>query len=268
MDAMNTLDRNAIRTLCNETIRPHALEWDCNEEFPESILTILAEAGFFGCIIPASHGGLGWSFSDYCFLIEEIASADPSLALMVGSHNSLCTRHVLQFGNEAQKAYYLPLLASGKWIGSWSLTEPEAGSDAAALQTRAVRSDLGWVLNGVKRFTTNAAFSNLNIVLATTDGSRMGITAFLVHSDNSGRILGERIRTMGLKASQTYQITFRDCALPSEALLGEEGRGLASAIKILDGGRLSMAAWALGVARELTKTLSNMLRLVSSSAST
>jgi hypothetical protein len=192
---------------------------------------------------------LGWSFRDYCLLIEEIAAADPSLALALGSHNSLCCLHILLYGSAAQQAHYLPLLASGKWIGSWSLTEDEAGSDAAALQTRARRNESGWVLNGVKKFTTNAAFSKLNIVLATTDGSRRGITAFLVQADNPGRKLGERIHTMGVRASQTYEVIFEDCKLPPDALLGEEGEGLFSAMKMLDSGRLSLAAWALGVAR-------------------
>jgi alkylation response protein AidB-like acyl-CoA dehydrogenase len=243
------LDEEAIRRFCNTEVRRHALLWDREERFSPEVFAAMGDTGFFGCLVPPSYGGQGWGYADYCFLIEELATADPSLALLVAAHNSLCTNHILLCGTDAQKAKYLPRLASGEWLGSWALTEAGAGSDAAAVQARADRTDSGWILNGEKRFTTNAARSHVNVVLANIDGTRKGVTAFIVDCDNPGRVLGERIHTMGMRASQTYTLDFKDCQINEDALLGQERHGLADALTVLDGGRLSIAALSLGIAR-------------------
>lgn len=244
-----TIDRNHIRSFCAETVRPNAIAWDRQEMFDSLALQALAKLGLFGCLVPLEYSGAACNNADYCWIIEELAAADPSLALLVAAHCSLCTNHILLFGTPEQKATYLPLLASGKWLGSWSITESNAGSDAGALQTKATKTVEGWKIEGNKRFTTNAADARLNVVLATTDGAKTGISAFLVHSDNPGRTVGERIHTLGMKASQTHEVSFRDCIVGHEGLIGAEGRGLADALKVLDGGRLSIAALSLGVAR-------------------
>jgi alkylation response protein AidB-like acyl-CoA dehydrogenase len=245
----NAVNKDAVRLFCQQSIRTGALSWDLAEQFPADTLVELGEQGFFGVLVPQHYGGQGWGYAPYCFLIEELATADPSLALLVAAHNSLCTNHILLCGTEAQKAKYLPRLASGEWLGSWALTEAGAGSDAAAVQTRAERTDSGWVLNGEKRFTTNASGSHVNVVLANIDGTRKGITAFIVDCDNPGRNLGERIHTMGMRASQTYTLGFKNCQLGDDALLGRERHGLADALTVLNGGRLSIAALSLGIAR-------------------
>ncbi len=244
-----SFSRDVVRSFCLEEVRPNAISWDRDEQFPSSIFGLLGKAGFFGCLVPLEYGGSAWTYTDYCFLIEELATADPSLALLVAAHNSLCTNHILLCGSEPQKAAYLPRLASGEWLGSWSLSEAEAGSDAAAVETKATRTDTGWTLHGEKRFTTNARTSHVNVVLANVDGTRKGITSFIVTADNPGRVLGERIHTMGMRASQTYTVCLEDCHVSSDALLGAEAHGLADALTVLDGGRLSIAALSLGVAR-------------------
>jgi len=244
-----SFEKDVVRSFCRDEVRPNALSWDRDEEFSPSIFRAFGEAGFFGCLVPLGYGGSGWTYTEYCFLIEELATADPSLALLVAAHNSLCTNHIFLCGSEPQKAAYLPHLASGEWLGSWSLSEAEAGSDAAAVETSATRTETGWALVGEKRFTTNARTSHVNVVLANVDGTRKGITAFIVTADNAGRVVGERIHTMGMRASETYTVSLKDCQVSRSALLGAEGHGLADALTVLDGGRLSIAALSLGVAR-------------------
>jgi len=211
----------------------------------------LAEMGLLGVIFPEEYGGAGLGYIEYALAIEELARVDGSVGLIVAAHNSLCSNHIFKFGTDAQKKKYLVPLASGKAIGAWSLTEPEAGSDAGGTRTTATRNAKGWVLNGAKTFTTNGHYADFCVAMAVTDKSKgsHGISAFILEKGMPGFKPGKKENKLGMRASDTSEVTFRDCHVPQENMLGPEGDGFTGSLKILDGGRISIAALALGMAQ-------------------
>jgi alkylation response protein AidB-like acyl-CoA dehydrogenase len=243
--------QETVRSFAETHIVPYAVEWDKAEELPRDLLNKIGEQGFFGSIFPKEYGGLGRSYVDYVCLLRQLAMADPTTALLVESHTSLCSNHIYLFGTDEQRNAYLPRLATGQMLGCWSLTEKGAGSDAAAIATHARREGEEWLVNGNKRFISNASIAGVNIVLAvTTPGAgKEGISAFIVDCDNPGRILGERLRTLGMRASHTHEILYRECRLKSDALLGKAGEGFRQALRVLDSGRIAIAALSVGLAQ-------------------
>lgn len=243
--------QRAVREFAVQEIAPHVMEWDEGQIWPEAVLRQLGAMGLFGVLVPANLGGSGMGYIEYVLAIAELARVDGSIGLIVAAHNSLCTNHILLFGSEEQKAKYLPKLARGEWIGCWSLTEPQAGSDAGGTRTVAVRSGDGWLLNGAKTFTTNGTHGDVCVAMAVTDRSRgkHGISAFVIERGTPGFRPGKKENKLGMRASDTSEIVFEDCHLPASALLGEPGAGFVDAMQILDGGRISIAALGLGMAQ-------------------
>ncbi len=254
--------RQSVRELSEREIRPQVMRWDEAQSWPAEALAPLAAMGCMGMLVPAEYDGAGLGYIEYTLALEELARVDPSVALIVEAHNSLCTNHILVAGNEAQKRRYLPRLASGEWIGSWSLTEPGAGSDAGGARTRAERRDGGWVLQGAKTFTTNGAHAQVCVVMAVTQPERgkHGISAFIVERGTPGFSNGRKENKLGMRASDTSEMLFDNCRLPAEALLGKEGEGFVDALRILDGGRIGIAALAVGLAQGAYETARNYAR--------
>ena len=240
-----------LREFCDAEIRPHVLEWDEKQVFPREVFRRLGELGFLGTIFPEAYGGAGLSTGDYAAIVEEIASVDGAVALALAAHTSLGSSHIFQFGSEAQRRRYLPKLASGQWLAAWGLTEAEAGSDSGGTKTTAVRDGSGWVLNGSKNFITNASVAGVAVLMAVTDrsASRHGISSFVVELDNPGIRVGKKENKLGMRASDTCTLVLEDCRIPAENLVGREGDGFVNSMKILDGGRISIAALAVGIAR-------------------
>ncbi len=243
--------RRSVREFAEGEIAPHVMEWDEASHFPMEIMPKLAEMGLLGVIFPEQYGGAGLGYIEYALAIEELSRVDGSVGLIVAAHNSLCSNHIFKFGTEAQKQKYLVPLASGKAIGAWSLTEPEAGSDAGGTRTTAVRDGKHWVLNGAKTFTTNGHYANYCVAMAVTDKSKgsHGISAFILEKGTPGFRPGKKENKLGMRASDTSEVIFNDCRVPQENLLGPEGEGFTGSLKILDGGRISIAALALGMAQ-------------------
>jgi len=243
--------RRSVREFAEGEIAPHVMEWDEASHFPSEILPKLAEMGLLGVIFPEQYGGAGLGYIEYALAIEELSRVDGSVGLTVAAHNSLCSNHIYKFGSEAQKKKYLTPLAQGKMVGAWSLTEPEAGSDAGGTRTTAVRQGTEWVLNGAKTFTTNGHYAGVCVAMAVTDKSKEshGISAFLVEKGTPGFKPGKKENKLGMRASDTSEVIFSDCRVPAENLLGEEGKGFINSLQILDGGRISIAALALGMAQ-------------------
>jgi len=243
--------RKSVREFAEDEIAPHVMEWDESSRFPSEILPKLAEMGLLGVIFPEECGGAGLGYIEYATVIEELARVDGSVGLFVAAHNSLCSNHVYKFGSEEQKRKYLIPLAQGKKLGAWSLTEPEAGSDAGGTRTTAVRDSKGWILNGSKTFTTNGTYADICVAMAVTDKSKdsHGISAFILEKGTPGFRPGKKENKLGMRASDTSEIIFTDCRIPGENLLGPEGEGFISSLKILDGGRISIAALGLGMAQ-------------------
>src|SRR5436305_5089917 len=242
--------RKSVREFAEGEIAPHVMEWDEASHFPVEIIPKLAEMGLLGVIFPEEYGGAGLGYIEYALAIEELARVDGSVGLIVAAHNSLCSNHIFKFGTEAQKKKYLVHLASGKAIGAWSLTEPQAGSDAGGTRTTATRNGKAWVLNGAKTFTTNGHYANYCVAMAVTDKSKgsHGISALSLEKGMPGFKPGKKENKLGMRASDTSEVTFSDCHVPQENLLGPEGEGFTGSLKILDGGRISIAALALGMA--------------------
>jgi alkylation response protein AidB-like acyl-CoA dehydrogenase len=242
---------STLREFCEAEIRPHVMEWDEAQEFPLDVFRKLGELGFLGVLFPEEYGGAGLSYGDYAAIVEEISAVDPSVALSLAAHNSLGSNHIYQFGSEAQRRRYIPRLASGEWLAAWGLTEAEAGSDSSGTKTTAVRDGDGWVLNGSKNFITNASVGKVAVLMAVTDRSHgnRGISAFIVELDNPGIRVGKKENKLGMRASDTCTLVMEDCRVPGDALLGEEGSGWRDSMKILDGGRISIAALSVGLAR-------------------
>lgn len=243
--------RKSIRDFAESEIRPHVLDWDENQIFPLEVIKKAGALGLLGAIFPEDLGGAGLGYIDYSIIIEELARVDPSVALIVAAHNSLCTNHIYLAGNEEQRQKYIPKLASGEWIGCWSLTEPEAGSDAAGTRSTATLKDKQWVLNGGKTFTTNAHYADVCVAMAVTDrsASQHGISAFILEKGTPGFRVGKKENKLGMRASATGEVLFTDCRLPESQLLGKQGDGFVDSLRILDGGRISIAALSIGIAQ-------------------
>ncbi len=242
--------RKSIRDFAEQEIKPHVLDWDENQIFPLDVIKKAGELGLMGAIFPEDLGGAGFGYIEYSIIIEELARVDPSVALIVAAHNSLCTNHIYLAGNTEQHKKYIPKLATGEWIGCWSLTEPEAGSDAAGTRSTAVLKDHQWVLNGGKTFTTNAHYAEVCVAMAVTDrsASQHGISAFILEKDTPGFRVGKKENKLGMRASATGEVIFTDCHLPETQLLGKQGDGFVDSLRILDGGRISIAALSIGTA--------------------
>lgn len=243
--------RKSVREFAEAEIAPKVLEWDEAQHFPLEAIKKAGELGIMGAIFPEDLGGAGFGYIEYSIVIEELARVDPSVALIVAAHNSLCTNHIFLAGDEAQRKKYIPKLATGEWIGCWSLTEPEAGSDAAGTRSTAVVKNDEWVLNGGKTFTTNAHYADVCVAMAVTDrgASQHGISAFILEKGTAGFEVGKKENKLGMRASATGEVLFRDCRLARTQLLGKRGEGFVDSLRILDGGRISIAALAVGIAQ-------------------
>lgn len=249
--AEQTQLRRSIRDFAQAEIAPHVLEWDENQTFPLEVIKKAGELGVMGAIFPEELGGAGLGYIEYAIIIEELARVDPSVALIVAAHNSLCTNHIYLAGDEKQRRKYIPKLATGEWIGCWSLTEPEAGSDAAGTRSTATLKDGQWILNGGKTFTTNAHYADVCVAMAVTDrsASQHGISAFILETGTPGFRVGKKENKLGMRASATGEVVFSDCALPETQLLGKQGEGFVDSLRVLDGGRISIAALSVGTAQ-------------------
>jgi alkylation response protein AidB-like acyl-CoA dehydrogenase len=243
--------RNTVREFAEAEIAPHVLEWDEEQIFPLEAIKKAGQLGFLGAIFPEELGGAGLGYVDYAIIIEELSRVDPSVGLIVAAHNSLCTNHIFVAGSDEQRQKYIPKLATAEWIGSWSLTETESGSDAAGTRTKAVKDGACWVLNGSKIFTTNAQYADVCVAMAVTDrgASQHGISAFILEKGVPGFRVGKKENKLGMRASATGEVVFTDCRVPESQLLGKRGEGFIDSLRILDGGRISIAALAVGTAQ-------------------
>jgi hypothetical protein len=243
--------QSSVRAFAEGEIAPHVSEWDEKSEFPHEVVKKLGEMGLLGVIFPESLGGAGMGYVEYVLAIEELSRVDGSVGIIVAAHNSLCTNHIMLGGNDAQRQRWIPKLASGQWLGAWGLTEPGSGSDAAGARTTAVKKGDTWVLNGSKTFITNGGYADCAVVLAVTDKAKgtKGISAFVVGKGTKGFRPGRKENKLGLRASDTSELIFEDCEIPAENLIGKEGDGFKDAMRVLDGGRISIAALSLGMAR-------------------
>jgi alkylation response protein AidB-like acyl-CoA dehydrogenase len=243
--------RRTVREFAEAEIAPHVMEWDEASHFPSELIPKLAEMGFLGVIFPEKYGGAGMGYVEYALIIEELSRVDGSIGIIVAAHNSLCSNHIFKFGSEAQKQKYLVPLAQGKKLGCWSLTEPEAGSDAGGTRTVAARQNGQWVLNGSKTFTTNGHYADVCVAMAVSEPAKKhhGISAFIIEKGTPGFRPGKKENKLGLRASDTSEVVFTDCRVPGDNLLGREGEGFVNCLQILDGGRISIAALGLGMAQ-------------------
>ena len=243
--------KRIAREFAEKEIRPHVMEWDEQQIFPLEALHDLAQLGFMGVLIPAEYGGAGLGYMEYVTIVEELSRVDGSIGISVAAHNSLCTAHIFNSGTEEQRRRFVVPLAKGEKIGAWSLTEPEAGSDAGGTQTTARLDGAHWVLNGQKTFTTHGTYGDICVAMAVTDkgAAHHGISAFILERGMPGFSSGKKENKLGLRASDTSTIIFDDCRVPKENLLGEPGEGFIDALKVLDGGRISIAALGVGMAQ-------------------
>jgi alkylation response protein AidB-like acyl-CoA dehydrogenase len=243
--------RRTVREFAEAEILPHVMEWDEVSHFPTEIIPKLADMGFLGVIFPEKYGGAGMGYVEYAIIIEELSRVDGSVGIIVAAHNSLCTNHIYKFGTEEQKKKYVVPLAQGEKLGCWSLTEPEAGSDAGGTRTVAKKKDDGWLINGSKTFTTNGHYADICVGMAVTDTLEKshGISAFVIEKGTAGFRPGKKENKLGLRASDTSEVVFTDCLVPAGNLLGKEGEGFVNSLQILDGGRISIASLGLGMAQ-------------------
>ena len=243
--------RKLVREFAEGEIAPHVMEWDEDQIFPLEVIHKLGELGYMGAIFPEELGGAGLGYIEYSIIIEELSRIDGSVGIIVAAHTSLCSNHIFKMGNDEQRQFYLPKLASGEWIGCWSLTEPEAGSDAAGTRTHAELSNGCWLLNGSKTFTTNAHYADVCVAMAVPDraAAQLGISAFLVEKGTAGFRLGKKENKLGLRASATGEVIFENCRLAPSQLLGKLNHGFVDSLKVLDGGRVSIAALSIGMAQ-------------------
>ncbi|MBO6661042.1 MAG: acyl-CoA dehydrogenase [Roseivirga sp.] len=239
-----------IKDFGEKEIAPFRNEWDDKQEFPVHIFKKFGELGLMGVLVPQEYGGSGFTYDEYITVVSEIAKIDPGIGLSVAAHNSLCTGHILLFGNEDQKKKWLPKLATAEWIGAWGLTEPNTGSDAGNMKTVAKKDGNEWVLNGTKNWITHGKSGDIAVVIARTGevGDSHGMTAFVVERGTKGFEAGKKEDKLGMRTSETAEMIFEDCRIPEENLLGNVGEGFIQAMKILDGGRISIAALSLGIA--------------------
>jgi alkylation response protein AidB-like acyl-CoA dehydrogenase len=243
--------RKTVQEFARTEIAPHVMEWDEQQQFPHEVMHKLGELGFLGIVFPAEYGGAGMGYQEYAVLVEELARVDGSIALSVAAHNSLCAGHIYLMGNEEQKKKFLAPLARGEKIGAWGLTESEAGSDASGMKTTAVRDMESYVLNGAKTFITHGGICDICVAMAVTDPSKghKGISAFVIEKGMPGFRAGKHENKLGMRASDTSEVIFEDCRVPVENRLGEEGEGFTGSLRVLDGGRISIAALGLGLAQ-------------------
>jgi alkylation response protein AidB-like acyl-CoA dehydrogenase len=243
--------RRSVREFAEKELRPHVMEWDEAQHFPGEILPELASLGLMGVAVPAEYGGAGLGYTEYALVIEELSRVDGSVGIMVAAHNSLCSGHIFIAGTEQQKQKYLVPLARGDKLGCWSLTEPQAGSDAGGTRTTARLEGDSWILNGSKTFTTNGTYADICVAMAVTDKSadKHGISAFIIEKGTLGFRSGKKENKLGLRASDTAEVIFEDCRIPRENCLGAPGQGFVDSLRVLDKGRISIAALALGMAQ-------------------
>ena len=249
-EALQFIEQSA-KDFAEQYIRPHVMEWDEAQHFPVETMKKLGEQGFLGVLVPEEYGGSGLGYQEYISILTEIGKVCGSIGLSVAAHNSLCTGHILAFGNEEQKKKYLPKLASGEFIGAWGLTEANTGSDAMRMRCVAVEDGDHYVLNGTKNWITHGISSDVAVILARTGEllDSRGITAFVVERSNPGLKAGKKENKLGMRSSETAEMIFEDCRVPKSAILGELGEGFIQAMKVLDGGRISIAALSLGIAK-------------------
>ena len=240
-----------VQQFGKQNITPFVRDWDDNQIFPVQVFKKLGDLGLMGVLVPVEYGGAGFSYNEYVTAIEQLAKFDPSIALSMAAHNSLCTGHILQFGNEDQKKKWLPKLASAEYIGAWGLTEHNTGSDAGGMATTAVKDGDFWVLNGAKNFITHAISGDIAVVIARTGekGDSHGMTAFVIEKGSSGFSSGKKEDKLGMRASETAELIFNNCRVPNDNVLGNVGDGFVQSMKVLDGGRISIAALSLGIAK-------------------
>ena len=242
--------KQMVREFAEGEIKPNLMEWDEKQHFPVEQFKKAGELGLLGVTLPEEYGGAHLSYIDYANVIEELGVIDSGFALSVAAHNSLGSGHIYIAGNDQQKKKWLPKLASGEWIAAWGLTEPGSGSDAAGLRTTAVKDGNEWVLNGTKNFITNATYADISVVLAITDrDGKRPVTAFAVEMDRKGIRPGKKENKLGMRVSDTAELVMEDCRVPADNVIGEVGYGFIDAMRVLDGGRISIAALAVGIAR-------------------
>lgn len=241
----------SIKDFAEKNIKPYIMEWDEAQIFPVPLFKQLGEMGFMGVLVPEEYGGSGLGYHEYVTVIEEISKVDPSIGLSVAAHNSLCTNHILTFGNEDQKKKWLPKLATAEFIGAWGLTEHNTGSDAGGMNTTAVKDGDHWIVNGAKNFITHAISGDIAVVVVRTGdkGDSKGMTAFVFEKGMKGFSSGKKENKLGMRASETAELVFDNCRVPDQNRLGEVGQGFIQAMKILDGGRISIGALSLGIAK-------------------
>ncbi len=255
IDAQHSEELELIRASAAEfaaqRIAPHVMEWDEAQIFPKELFHEMGKLGFLGVLVSPEYGGAGMGYAEYITIVDEIAQVCGSIGLSVAAHNSLCTQHINQFGTEEQKRRWLPKLATGEWIGAWGLTETGTGSDAGGMNTTAVRHENGWMLNGSKNFITHAISGDVAVVIARTGekGDSHGMTAFVVEKGTAGFQGGRKENKLGMRASETAGLFFDQCFVPNDQVLGSVGEGFIQSMKILDGGRISIAALSLGIAK-------------------
>lgn len=241
-----------IKDFGEKNIRPDMMKWDESQEFPVEVFKKLGELGLMGCIVPAEYGGSGMTYNEYVIVVTEISKICGSIGLSVAAHNSLCTNHILMFGNEEQKKKWLPKLATAEWIGAWGITEHNTGSDSGGMNTTAKQdADGNWILNGAKNFITHAITGDIAVVIARTGekGAKDSTTAFAIEKGTQGFTSGKKEDKLGMRASETAELIFTDCKVSNDNVLGEVGQGFKQAMKILDGGRISIASLGLGIAK-------------------
>ena len=241
----------AAKDFAKQHIEPNISIWDEKQIFPIEVFRKAGELGFMGVLVPEQYGGCGLNYHEYIAIIEEISKIDPSIGLSIAAHNSLCTNHILSFANEEQKNKWLPKLASGKWIGAWGITEHNTGSDAGGMSTTAVKDGNNWIINGTKNFITHAISADIVVIIARTGekGDKHGMTAFAIEKGTKGFTSGKKMDKLGMRASETAELIFQNCRISDENRLGEVGEGFIQAMKILDGGRVSIGALSLGIAK-------------------
>ncbi len=246
-----TLIRNSVRDFAEKNIKPFLMDWDESQTQPFELFKKMGELGLMGILVPAEYGGAGLGYYEYIVAIEELAKVCGSIGLSMAAHNSLCTGHILYFGNESQKNKWLPNLASGKSLGAWGLTEANTGSDALRMQCVAKKDGNDWILNGSKNWITHGISGDIAVVLARTGEllDSKGITAFVVERGTPGFRGGKKENKLGMRASETAEMIFEDCRVPQENILGQLGEGFIQAMKVLDGGRISIASLSLGIAK-------------------
>ena len=249
-ESINLIESSA-KDFSLQYIQPYVMDWDESQHFPKEVLNKAGEYGFMGMLVPEIYGGSGFGYHEYVASIVEISKIDPSIGLSVAAHNSLCTNHILKFGNEDQKSKWLPNLASGKHIGAWGLTEPNTGSDASKMASTATRKGSKWVLNGTKNFITHGKSGDVAVVIFRTGpvGEKNNSTAFVIERGTRGFEAGKKENKLGMRASETAEMIFQDCIIDDSNRLGEVGEGFKQSMKILDGGRISIAALSLGIAK-------------------